>query len=114
MNTNTFDKPSPVTTLSMTFGDINGIMPPYESIPAEFKNSRNKWAEVQSEWFYRGLGGAEFIPQEGIDANEALRHLQTIQGSFAPKHEHKQAAVAWLMSKWFKDIIPASKKKEEA
>jgi len=31
----------------------------------------------------------------------STRHLQTIQGSFEPKHEHKQDCVAYFMSLWF-------------
>ena len=33
---------------------------------------------------------------DGIDAKKAMRHLATIQRSWSPKHEHKEAAVAFL------------------
>ena len=74
-------------------------MPRYEDIPAEFKSDTNPWVEWQSQWFYAGLPA---FPQarEGINRNDAQRHLGAIQRSFEPKHEHKMAAVAYLASLW--------------
>jgi hypothetical protein len=42
--------------------------------------------------------------KEGVDGNLAFRHLSAIQRSFTPKHEHKEAAVAYLASLWFEDV----------
>jgi hypothetical protein len=39
-----------------------------------------------------------------VDGELAIRHLQVIQASFEPKHEHKEAAVAYLASLWFTDF----------
>ena len=52
-----------------------------------------------NEWFFRGLPK---FPEAraGIDENEAIRHLSAILKSFQPSHEHKEAAVAWLASRW--------------
>ncbi len=89
---------------------VKHLMPEHDSIPEEFKNSYgNKWVQLQRDWFYNGLNG-KFVPKEGIDLNLALRHLSCIQGSFEPKHEHKEAAVAYLMSLWFESY---EKKEEE-
>jgi len=46
----------------------------------------------------------EFRVAEGVDGGLAIRHLQVIQASFEPKHEHKEAAVAYLASPWFTDF----------
>ena len=83
------------------------LLPKWDTIPDEFRRNRGtKWNEIQSRWFYRGLPKeTQFIPKEGIDVNIAIRHLKAIQGSFEPKHEHKEAGVAWLMSLWFEDIV---------
>lgn len=85
------------------------LLPPYEEIPEDFRRERGeskKWHAIQSRWFFSGLpGNTEFKEKPGIDVNAALMHLGAIQGSFDPKHEHKQAAVAWLMSLWFDDVI---------
>jgi len=44
------------------------------------------------------------MPNDGIDQNKALRHIKAILGSFEPKHEHKEAAAAYLLSLWFKSV----------
>lgn len=88
-------------------GSVKHLMPPYEDIPDEFKdwNSKNKWNDAVSTWFFKGLPkGTTITPKEGIDPAKAMKHLATIMRSFEPKHEHKEAAVAYLMSLWFEDI----------
>ncbi len=109
-------KPVDVSGLDMALGGgpdmMTKLMVPMSDIPKEFKNwnSQTKWNKLQSTWFYEGLPkGTEFKPKEGIDATQALRHLKTIQGSFEPKHEHKEACVAYLMSLWFDDVVVPAK-----
>lgn len=82
---------------------VKHLMPPMADIPAEFHNGRGKWSKFQQDWFYSGLATLNLIPRDGIDLKIALRHLKAIQGSFEPKHEHKEAAVAYLASLWFTD-----------
>lgn len=104
-----WSKPQGVTGAERAFGGgMERLLPAYDIIPKEFKNWNNKtkWGEIQSTWFYCGLPKETvFKPKDGITTNDALNHLASIQGSFQPKHEHKTAAVAWLMSLWFDDIV---------
>ena len=95
-----FDKPQDVTKIS-SIGGVDKLMPPYGSIPAEFKSTGNAWSRWQADWFYSGL---KEIPtaKDGINAKKAMAHLAAIQRSWEPKHEHKAAAVAYLASLWFK------------
>lgn len=98
--------PVPISVVEMAFPAhaLRDLMPPMDSIPEPFRNESGeaaKWCELQSRWFYKGIDGIEMIPAEGIDPAMAFRHLKAIQGSFAPKHEHKKAAVAYLLSRWF-------------
>lgn len=82
-------------------------MPEYKEIPEEFRdlNRKTVWNELFSKWFFSGLENDDiFIPKEGIDKKMALRHINTIMRSFQPKHEHKEASVAYLMSIWFQPI----------
>jgi len=97
-----FKKPTDVDKLSTVFGgDMAKLLPPYAQIPEEFKrHNGNKWTQWQSDWFFSGLKGYP-VPKPGIDVKTAMRHLAAIQGSFAPKHEHKAAGVAYLASLWF-------------
>jgi hypothetical protein len=103
-----WEKPQTVSTIEIAFGgNLENLMPKMEEIPEEFKrHGGTKWNEVQATWFFSGLPkGTEFYMKDGIDLGVAIRHLSAIQSSFQPKHEHKEAAVAWLMSLWFDDII---------
>jgi len=77
------------------------LMPPHKDIPREFNTDQNEWTRWQRKWFYEGLDGTP-EPKAGIDADKAMRHLATIQRSWSPKHEHKEAAVAFLASLWFR------------
>ena len=107
-----WDRPSKVSRAESVFGGggrLHELMPTQEEIPAVFKKhwgTGTKWNEIQARWFFEGLPeNTRFIMKDGIDKYEAIDHLKAIQSSFEPKHEHKEAAVAWLMSLWFEDIV---------
>lgn len=85
-------------------GGMERLLPPMAAIPVDFKRGSNKWIRFQQEWFFSGLKNHKATPKPGVDLAKAWRHLRSIQGSFEPKHEHKEAAVAWLASRWFEDI----------
>jgi len=100
-------KPSEISEADAAYGFIGGEKIPNEDeIPEEFWNAniRNKWQRLQSEWFFNGLPeGAKFYPNEEVNPEKALAHLASIQRCFGISHEHKEAAVSWLASLWFKD-----------
>lgn len=98
-----WDTPCPVSDIDLAMGcNLVNLLPPYDNIPKEFKNQSHPWCKWQAKWFYEGLTRNQ-IPKskEGIDKNRAIRHLRTIQESWEPKHEHKEAGVAYLASLWF-------------
>lgn len=93
--------PIPVTKADTVFGGkCKDILPKWEDIPDEFKAQSNPWCQWQSNWFFHGLANNP-IPKEGTDGDLAMANLQCVQGSFEPKHQHKQAGVAYLASLWF-------------
>lgn len=97
-----FKQPTKLSDVDIAFpASVCKLMPSYEAIPCEFKRDSNPYVRFQQQWFFSGLNRDQ-IPaaKDGIDLNEALRHLEAIQRSFEPKHEHKQAAVAYLASLW--------------
>lgn len=98
-----------LTKVEVILGSIKHL-PPMKDIPEEFqKYHGTKWNKIMSKWFYGGLpGDTEFIPKEGVDAKKAIAALGAILASFEPKHEHKEAGVAYLMSQWFEDIVVPS------
>lgn len=94
-----------VNGLELAFGgDMKKLLPSYNEIPDEFKNDRNKWVKVVSDWFFYGLKNAQWKPKEGIDTQKALRHVKAIMGSWEPNHEHKEAGCAYLLSEFFEDV----------
>lgn len=110
---NEWAKPSEISPLQLAFpAGVANLMPPRDACErelAELPSKGRPWREFQQKWFFHGLTGAEFVMQDGIDKTTALRHLAAIQGSFEPKHEHKEAAVAYLASRWFVEVKLAQK-----
>lgn len=97
-----FAAPTPMDAVSAAFGgaDMRELMPKYDDIPQEFRRGSTRWNKFQSDWFYGGITKDGLIAKDGIDLKAAMRHLAAIQSSFEPKHEHKEAGVAYLASRW--------------
>ncbi|QZI85733.1 hypothetical protein CPT_Summit_082 [Stenotrophomonas phage Summit] len=101
-------KPQKVSDVMMAFpGELGSLLPPLKDIPAEYKdpNCKLPFFQFMGDWFYSGVTVTGAVPADGIDPNEAVRHVKCIMGSYEPKHEHKMAAIGWLMSLWFKRIV---------
>ncbi len=91
----------PQTDIDFCTDVVGKLMPPYAEIPADFKRSWNPYVRLSATWFFKGLDANVLKTKPGIDRRAALAHLSAIQGSWEPQHEHKEAAVAYLMSLWF-------------
>lgn len=99
--------PRRVTDADLAFPtSTRDFLPAYDEIPAEFRriDSANKWSRLVSDWFFAGVKLGKLTPKDGIDAQSALRHVGYCMRSWEPKHEHKEAGVAYLLSLWFDDI----------
>jgi hypothetical protein len=87
-------------------GDMAKLLPPWESIPETFRRLDSEpWGVLAAQWFFFGLKG-KFVAKPGIELPVAVAHLSAILRSWAPKHEHKEAGVAYLMSLWFERFEP--------
>lgn len=97
-----FSKPIEVDDVLLAFpADVRHLMPTYAEIPEEFHRWSNEWNEIAGTWFHRGLNpDVKFYLRDGVDGDLMMRHLKCIMGSFQPKHEHKLAAVGYLLSLW--------------
>lgn len=91
-----------VKDVDIAFGNIDHL-PKWEDIPEEFQKGRSTWNRLFSGMFYGLKGDAEVTPKEGVDATKAGRAIRAIMVSFQPKHEHKEAGCAYLMSQWFEN-----------
>lgn len=98
--------PVPVSDVDLAFPARGlDIMPPMREIPQKYERS-HPYHELLHVWMFKGLDPkVEFHMREGVDGSEAFRHLSVIVGSFAPRHEHKMAAFAYLSSLWFTKVV---------
>lgn len=103
-----FSQPTEVDAVTMAFpAGVRHLMPAQSEIPDEFHHGNNWGNRLFADWFYSGIKSLDgLVPRDGIDKTKALRHIKTVMGSFEPKHEHKESAVAYLFDKWFE---PTSK-----
>jgi hypothetical protein len=53
-------------------------------------------------------GNVEFHGVKGISPEMAFRHLMVVRGCFGLKHEHKEAVMAFLISRWFTKVVVPS------
>lgn len=94
-----------VTAPDVAFGTTKHL-PPMDEIPEEFKNMNcdNKWIKLFATWFYKGLPETvKFSLKPGVDGNKLMSFLKAHMASWEPKHEHKTAGVAYLMSQFIDD-----------
>lgn len=96
--------PGVVSDTDVSFGAGLGMFPTIAEIPDEFNmysGDRTIWNKVFSEWFFKGMNAGVLVAKKGIDNTKAIRYLTALMRSWEPKHGHKEAAVAYLMSLWF-------------
>lgn len=97
--------PIPVTDVDLAFGGrIDVLLPAMKDIPEAFINGGTVWNRAIERMFYDGPEGIAVEPKEGVSPREALRHIAAVLVSFQPKHEHKLAGCAYLMSEFFLEV----------
>lgn len=85
--------------------DALDYMPEWDVV-ADARDRLTWQLDFQRDWMFRGVeSDIMFIPRDSswgqAEVDRAFRHLGAIQNSYAPKHEHKEAAVAFLIDTWF-------------
>lgn len=100
--TTTWDAPTEVSDVEIAFpATVTGkLLPPRELLTEDMWAGRHPYAQLANDWFGRGLSEALFAWKPGIDQDKALRHLRAVLRSWEPKHEHKLAGVAYLLTRW--------------
>lgn len=82
-------------------------MPEWDALPEEWRDPDGWEVKLWRDIFFRSSNedfdweALKLIPVEGIDPEVAWRHLIAITSSYAPKHQHKEAALAFLTHHWF-------------
>lgn len=96
-------KPVAISDVELAFPAhvIGKLLPEWSAIPAEFREQQSPWCHIAANAFSGVNSKVEIALRPGIDRNLATRHLRACMGSYEPKHEHKIAGVAYLLSLWF-------------
>lgn len=107
MSAESWAVPKPVDDVTLAFPArvIGYYLPPLDQIPDEFRRGTGgaaAWHKVANRLFV-GLPIGDVSPDRGTNHDPDLirRHLGACLGSYEPRHEHKIAGVAWLLSLWF-------------
>jgi hypothetical protein len=96
-----YSQPDTVDDVTLAFpARLGDLLPPYAELPDEFRrHNGTTWNTLVSEMFFSG--GKWPRVKDGINPVAAKRHVGAVLRSFEPKHEHKEAGAAYLMSLWF-------------
>lgn len=102
---NDFTLPTNVSDIDVAFPTkVSDMMPVYEDIPTEYKHFKGTiWNRLVADWFFHGVHDLKIKWRKEVDPEAAMRHIKYILGSWEPKHEHKEAGVAYLLSLWATD-----------
>lgn len=81
-------------------------LPAWKDLSEDFQRGRGdarQWHDIVSTLFFKGGKLADFglTPKDGVDITKAIRAIRVCLGSWEPKHEHKTAGVAYMLSEWF-------------
>lgn len=105
-----------LNNIDVTFGNIRH-MPIYDTLPDDFKqHNGNVYCKAVATWFFKGAAGTSerleigdkiFTPKPGVDGPKAVAAIRAVLVSFQPKHEHKEAGCAFMLSEWFDMEEPA-------
>lgn len=105
--------PIPETTgLDIAFGNID-YMPIYKDVPDQFKSWNEPHSEFISKWFFKGLDETKIRVKPGVDKDKALAAIYAALSSWAPKHEHKIAGCAYMLSEWFDLVLDSNNETKE-
>ncbi|OCJ12503.1 hypothetical protein A6U86_05630 [Rhizobium sp. AC27/96] len=88
--------------LSATWGARGPDYPSREAIPDQFYGGNTPYNRVFSTLFFKGGSLEQFgiRIKDGIDRAQAMMAIRSLLCSFDPKHEIKEATVAWALSEW--------------
>ena len=89
-----------ISDAELAFGSIRAL-PAWTDIPDEFKRRGSVEVELFNTLFFGSDKPFQIAPREGVDQDKAVRAVRACMASWEPKHEHKEAGVAYLLNQWF-------------
>lgn len=103
-----YSAPHDVSDLVLAFpaSVVGTLLPEDRLIPREFHDSRNAFHRLASGIIHGNPPEGDWETKPGIDGERMSRHIAACARSFEPKHEHKIAGIAYLLSLWLKGSTP--------
>lgn len=99
--------PIEVSDVEMAFpATVDHLLPSWDEIPDEFKGNNNVFVKITNDQFFGIKNDSSLSLKPDFDLSLVQRHLHCCMGSFSPRHEHKIAGVAYLLSQWFDIVSP--------
>ena len=97
--------PRPVSDVDFAFPAtvIGRYIPDWGQLPKPFQQFTSGYEKLA---YHACFHSVELRPEaliERIEADMASRQLSAVARSFEPRHEHKQAALAFLLSLWLRE-----------
>ena len=82
------------------------LLPPMKDIPEGFKgyhgNSETApYIKFVEHAFFKGSDMDGLTEKAGVDRVAAIRAIRACMKTWVPKHEHKIAGCAYMLSEWF-------------
>ena len=81
---------------------IGRFIPCWDDLPAPFRNRSSGFEELATHVAFNAVSFRDGVLRDGIDAHMANRQISIVARSFEPKHEHKEAGLAYLLSLWLR------------
>jgi len=105
--TTDWSRPKTVPDVQFAFpaNIIGTLIPEWDDLPDEFRNRTSGYEELAGHACFNNVEFRSDFLLEGIDIELANRQLNAIIRSFQPKHQHKEAAIAYLLSLWLTPTI---------
>lgn len=106
-------KPHVVTKIDLAFPargiDLAPTFDQCRVAEAEWdEQTRRRWTGFGAKLFTSLFFGGPYVHQmwmkPGIDGETAWNHLQVVAGCYGFKHEHKEAALDYLGSRWMDSV----------
>ena len=109
---NILDNYQDISDIEVAFGTTK-LLPKRSEVPEEFDfMGGSKWNKLFTDMFFVGLEDLDLVPKEGVDPDAAFKCVRAHMGSWEPKHEDKEAGVAFMMSVLFEDATWTTAKPE--
>lgn len=92
-----------ISDVELAFPSTLSKIPTWESIPEEFKDHHPASTFVMNFWMKKHTWDKfRAVPREGVDPKRAFRMISHTLGCWGIKHEHKEAAVGFMLDQFFK------------